>query len=112
MSGKVKIKLADALLRRKELHTKVEQLKTLKAQNFFENVVKRVDINASLSEVTGHVAKCQAAQITHEFDTYASFERIVDAAIQQANWSTDVEVPADVMKSYMDLYPPKDGVGS
>ena len=96
----MKIKLAEALLRRRELQEKVDQLRPLRVSDLFETKVKRMKVTDNIDDVTAQVAKVDAAQITAEFDHYAKQLREVDAFIQQANWTTDIEVNKDNMKNW------------
>lgn len=101
----MKTKLAQALLRRKELQKKVDQLATINRSDLYEPVVQRIKVTDSIDNVTANVPKLTAAQVTHEFDTYARALRMVDAAIQQANWTVEVELPEETLASYSDLFP-------
>lgn len=95
-------KLAELLLRRKELATKVGQLGLLKdKKDYFETVGKRVKVTDSIDDLLVMVPKLSASQVMHEFDWHARQLRIVDAAIQQANWATDVSVPESAMAEYV-----------
>lgn len=96
----MKIKLAEALLRRKELNEKVEQLKKINVQNLFEVKAQRKNVTDSIDDVIAQVPKITLSQVAAGYDWYAKQLRMVDAAIQQANWATDIEVGADVMKDY------------
>lgn len=96
----MKIKLAEALLRRKELQQKVDSLKHITLRDLFEPKVKRVKVTDSIDEVTAEVPKLQLNQVTAEYDYYAKQLRLVDAAIQQANWTTEVEV--ETMANYVE----------
>ena len=98
------ITLAEALLRRKELNAKVAILKDLDLKKMFEVRVKRVPAAEGIDDVTASIPKVSTEQITHSFDWHARQLRMVDAAIQQANWQTQIEVPASVMESYVDPY--------
>lgn len=100
-----KIKLAEGLLRRKELQQKVDQLSMINGKDLFEVKVKRMKVTDSVDEVTATVPKIKAAQVTAEYDHYAKQLRLVDAAIQQANWTAEIEVQDHVMKDYLDLHP-------
>ena len=95
-----KIKLAEALLRRKELNGKVDVLSQIKAKDLFEIVGKRTSISDALDDVVAQVPKLTASQVTAEFDFYSRQLRLVDAAIQQANWTTEIEVNDTVMGDY------------
>lgn len=96
----VKIKLAEALLRRKELQGKVDMLRQIKDKDLFELRATRKPISESLDDVVAQVPKLTASQVTAEFDFYARQLRLVDAAIQQANWTTELDVSDTVMGDY------------
>ena len=96
----MEIKLAEALLRRKELQAKVDQLKVIKDKDLFEVRGKRQKLTDELDDVVLQVPLLSAKQVTHEFDWHARQLRLVDAAIQQANWTTAVSVEASVMAEY------------
>jgi hypothetical protein len=92
--------LAHLLLRRKELDAKVKQLATLKAMDVYETRGKRVKITDSTEDLVLSVPKLTAAQVTAEYDFYARALRLVDAAVQQANWATLVEIDPKAMADY------------
>jgi len=94
------MKLAHALLRRKELNNKVEQLKPLTNKDIFETITERRKISETVDDITARVNKLEAHQVTAEFDHYSRQLRHADAAIQQANWTTEIEPEIDVMKNY------------
>ena len=93
----MQIKLAEALLRRKELQAKVDQISSIKAQNIYDLRVQRIKITDSVDEVTANVPKLNLSQVTAEYDHYARQLRLVDAAIQQANWTSVIDCEGDVM---------------
>lgn len=88
----MKIKLAEALLRRKELNGKVEILKTIRAEALFEVKAQRRQVTDNLDDIVAQVPKLTASQVTKEFDWHARQLREIDAVIQQANWTTEIEV--------------------
>lgn len=94
------VKLAEALLRRKELNGKVAQLAQIKDSDLFEMKVERVSVTENLDNIKAQVPKLEASQVTAEYDFYARQLRLVDAAIQQANWTTDINVGDTVMADY------------
>jgi len=96
-----KILLAEALLRRKELSAKVVVLSQIKSEAWFDVRVKRVNVADGIDEVTALVPKLSAGELTQEFDYHARQLRLVDAAIQQANWTTEIEVNDIVMKDFV-----------
>lgn len=94
------IKLAEALLRRKELQDKVAVLQHIKNTALFDVVAERRKITDSLDDVVAKVPKLTASQVTAEYDFYARQLRLVDACIQQTNWTTDVSLDASVMSDF------------
>ena len=96
------MKLADALLRRKELQQKVDQLRAIKQADIFENVMQRRQVNEQMDDITGKVAKLEINQVTKEYDYYANKLRLIDGAIQQLNWTTDIVVDSLVWKDYVE----------
>lgn len=95
------MKLAEALLRRKELAAKVKQLAPLREADLFKVTFQRKSINDNIDDIVAKVPLLSAAQVTAEHDHYAKQLRIVDAVIQQANWTTDITPPQDVMGDYI-----------
>ena len=95
-----KIKLAEALLRRKELQGKVDTLKQIKDKDIFEVKYQRKAVNDTIDDIVAQVPKLTASQVTAEFDFYARQLRLVDAAIQQANWTVEVEVGDTVLGDF------------
>jgi hypothetical protein len=93
-----KVKLAEALLRRKELQEKVNVVKNFKDQDIFEVKAKRVNVTENVDDFIAKVPKLQLAEVTKEFDHYARQLRLIDAAIQQANWTAEIEVDAAVFQ--------------
>lgn len=96
----MKVKLAEALLRRKELQGKVDMLKHIQDKNLFEVKAQRRQVTESLDDIIAQVPKLTASQVTSEYDWHARQLRLVDAAIQQANWTCEVEVDQTVMSDY------------
>ena len=90
------MKIAQALLLRKQLEEKVAQLKPVKQmgdQGLFETKVTRVNVTETTDNVTITTPRISLKEITSEFDKYASALRKLDASIQQANWACDVTFP-------------------
>jgi beta-xylosidase len=95
-----KIKLAEALLRRKELQQKVDVLSKIKGTALFEVKVARIKAHEGLDDITAQVPILRVGQVTEEYDFYARQLRLVDAAIQQANWTIEVDVVDTVMADF------------
>ena len=98
------MKIAEALLLRKQLMQKVEQLKPLRMQGdqgLFEIQTTRTNVSENTDEVKFQVPKVTLADVTAQFDHYATELRKLDAAIQEANWKFEVgykETKAPVAK--------------
>ena len=88
------MKIAEALLLRKQLEAKVSQLQPLKIQGdqgVYDFSVERVSVNENLDEARMKIPKVDISSITATYDHYASELRKLDASIQKANWQYDVE---------------------
>lgn len=96
----MKVKLAEALLRRKELQQKVDVLKSIKDKDLFEVRARRQQVADGIDDIVAQVPKLTASQVTKEYDWHARQLRLVDAAIQQTNWTAEVEVQDTVMADY------------
>ena len=97
------IKLAEALLRRKELQVKLVRIRRIKESDVFEVKARRQSISDSIDDIVAEVPKLELNQVTKEFDHYAKQLRLVDAAIQNANWTTEIEVGDAVMCDFSDM---------
>lgn len=94
------IKLAEALLRRKELQEKVDRLRRVLDDDMCVLKVRRISVTDSVDEVTAAVPQVSVRQVTQAFDYNAKQLRRIDAAIQQANWTTDVELQDEVLEEF------------
>jgi hypothetical protein len=59
-----------------------------------------VKVTEGLEDINVNYPKLEASQVTAEFDYVAKQLRLVDALIQQANWTTVLEVDPMVMEAY------------
>ncbi len=100
----MEIKLAEALLRRKELQGQVDRLRPLNQRELYEVRVERRNVSESIDDIAAKVPKISMQQVTHAFDWHAKQLRKIDAAIQQANWTANVAVDQEVMADYIDPY--------
>lgn len=98
--SKNKVKLAQLLLRRKELGMKVMQLQPINVKGLFETKISRKPVGDSYDDITSIIPVLSPAAVTREYDYYASQLRQVDALIQQANWTVEVEADSMLMKNY------------
>lgn len=88
------MKLAEALLLRKQLEAKVKHLEPVKQmgeQGLFEIKTQRAKVSEEIDEVRFQIPKITLKDATKEYDTHASALRKLDAAIQKANWEFDVD---------------------
>ena len=97
----MKVKLAEALLRRKELQMKVDVLKQVQEKALFEVKAQRKSVTENIDDIVAMVPKLTASQVTAEYDWHARQLRLVDAAIQQANWTFEVDVNESVMSDFV-----------
>jgi hypothetical protein len=97
----MKVKLAEALLRRKELQLKVDVLKKIDEKALYEVKAGRQRVTDSLDDIVAHVPKLTASQVTQEIDWHSRQLRLIDAAIQQANWTCEIEVEHTVMSDFV-----------
>jgi len=94
------MKLAEALLRRKELQGKVDRIQSIKQQDIFETKVQRRQAHEGIDDVIAAIPKLTLAEVTAEYDFYAKKLRLIDAAIQQANWTVEIECDGNVLDDY------------
>lgn len=96
----MQVKLAEALLRRKELQQKVDVLRQINEKALYEVKAQRKNVTENLDDIVALVPKLTASQVTAEYDWHARQLRLVDAAIQQTNWTAEVTVADTVMGDY------------
>lgn len=99
----MQIKLAEALLRRKELQAKVEMLKKFRDNQVYYQVRgNRVKVMEGIDNIDADYPKLDLNQVTREYDFAARQLRLVDACIQQTNWTAVLEVDAMIMDDYVE----------
>lgn len=94
------MKLAEALLRRKELQDKVSRIAVVKDKDIYEVKTGRKAAHEGIDDIIAQVPKLSLAEVTKEYDHYAKRLRLIDAAIQQANWTTEIEVDKSVNEDF------------
>ena len=94
------MKLAEALLRRKELQDKVSRIAVVKDKDIYEVKTARRAAHEGIDDVIANVPKLVLAEVTAEYDFYAKRLRLIDAAIQQANWTTEITVDNCVTEDF------------
>lgn len=83
--------LAEALVMKKHLQLKVQQLHPLKVAGeggVFETKVTRENISENIDEVKMTLPKIELKDLTAEYDKYSKALRELDTAIQATNWKT------------------------
>lgn len=95
------IKLAEALLRRKELSEKLNIVRQIKdAQLIYQIRNKRINVMDQIESLDADIPKLTLSQVTAEYDFVAKQLRLIDALIQQANWTTVLEVDPMLMDTF------------
>lgn len=95
------IKLAEALLRRKELAEKLNLVRQIKdTQLIYQVRNKRIQVTDQIESLDVDFPKLTLTQVLAEYDFVAKQLRLVDALIQQANWTTELAVDPMVMDSF------------
>ena len=94
------MKLAEALLRRKELQGKIDRIADIKEKDIFEVKTGRKAAHEGIDDIIAQVPKLSLAEVNQEYDFYAKRLRLIDAAIQQANWTVDIDVDSCVNEDY------------
>jgi hypothetical protein len=96
------IALAEALLRRKELQEKIEQLRRVKDEDLKAHIISRRKVSDDWDDLEASVPKLSIKEVTKAFDFYAKRLRLIDACIQKANWDTVITVPDLVLEDPLD----------
>jgi hypothetical protein len=101
--------LSAVLLRRKELQDRLARMKpVMEATNrnsLFERQVNRAKIDQGVDEITVAIPKLTWSQFSSEYNLLSSQLRDLDGVIQQANWTTMVEVDDRAFKEHSELFP-------
>lgn len=93
------MKLAEALVLRKHLDAKVQQLKPIRdlgERGVFELKIERVKVSDEIDEAKIQIPKLKLADVTAEFDKYSKALRQLDTAIQQTNWTAELKGDVDL----------------
>lgn len=98
-------KLAEALLRRKELQNKIDRLGPINKKDLFETKMQRKAITESTDDILMEIPKHRFSDATAMYDHYSKQLRHVDAAIQQANWTTEISTSEDVLMDFVSPEP-------
>lgn len=95
-------KLAECLLRRKELQEKLSRMGQIHARDLFVPKVERLAVGDGRTheELRANMPKVTFAQVDAEYNHYAMQLRLIDGAIQQKNWTAEVE---DIDQCFLDF---------
>lgn len=88
------MKIAEALVLRKHLEAKVEQLKPLYMngeKGLFETKTERRSVGENVDEISLSIPRITMAEVTAEYDKYSRALRILDTKIQEANWVNELD---------------------
>jgi hypothetical protein len=97
----MEIKLAEALLRRKELQAKVDQLHRIKDTDMvYQLRSKRIKVNEGFDDLDADFPKLTVGQVTAEYDHYSRQLRLIDGKIQHTNWTATIDCP-ECMTDYV-----------
>ena len=90
--------LAELLLRRKELRERLDRMQQINQRELFEVKARRKSVSENIDDIVAEVPKMSYAEFSAEYNALASQHRRLDALIQQANWSTQVDAPFELFK--------------
>jgi hypothetical protein len=108
----MKVTLSELLVRRKELKARHDLFNKLtKQNNIFEPRVQRrvVSDQQGIEQIDAIIPKTTREAVEREADYYSRLWRLVDGLIQQLNHTTNVVVPAFVMKEFVTDQTPPEG---
>ena len=88
----MKMQLAEALLRRKELQGRLNVLEQIKGANIYEVVSTRKPAHEGIDDIVAKVPRLSLEEVTRSYNRCSRALRLVDAVIQRANWETEIEV--------------------
>ena len=97
-------KLAECLLRRKELQQKIDRMNQINEKDLFEVKAQRKNVTENIDDVVAMVPKMTFAEFEAEYRHYAKQLRLIDGAIQQVNWTATVD---DVDQCFQDYEIPE-----
>jgi hypothetical protein len=107
MGKKTTIKLAEALLRRKELNDRVAVAKAIDESDIKTMVLSRKRLSDDIDDIQALVPTVSYVEVAAAHSYYARNLRLIDAVIQQANWTCEVEVADEVMQDFEPKEEPK-----
>jgi hypothetical protein len=97
MTETKKTTLAELLLRRKELNQLFSLRLEAQQMQVTKDVLQRRKVNDETDQVDGKISLVDKGALERESNFYAQQRRLADSVVQQANWTTEVEVPSSLM---------------
>jgi hypothetical protein len=97
MTETKKTTLAELLLRRKELNQLFSLRLEAQQMQVTKDVLQRRKVNDETDQVDGKISLVDKSALERESNFYAQQRRLADSVVQQANWTTEVEVPSSLM---------------
>lgn len=92
----MEMKIAEALLLRKQLENKLKHLELIKEEDIFQvKTERRLIKEEQIEEVKTSTPKLSLKEVMAEYDKSSKQLRLLDGAIQQANWEHSVSLPDD-----------------
>lgn len=88
------MKIASGLLLRKQYEKKIAQLEPIRQMGengVLQTKVRRINVTEETDQLEIDVPRVTLAEITKEYDKYATALRKLDEAIQKANWQYDLD---------------------
>jgi hypothetical protein len=98
------VSLAELLGRRKELAEKVNRLSKVQQHELFQVRTQRAKVTDGFEDLIAQVPVVKMADVTAEYDFYASQLRKCDALIQKQNWACELD-DNGTMKNFQEANP-------
>ena len=90
------MKVAEALLLRKNYEQKLSRLEIFKDAELYEVKTSRKQIKeGEIEEITTKAPRLSLKEVMEEYNNLSKRIRQLDASIQKANWDNSVELPDD-----------------
>lgn len=94
--------LAELLLRRKELNQLYDLRLNAQQHQITKDKLVRRKVNDETDQVDGQISLVDKDGLEKETNYYAHQRRLADSVVQQANWTTEIEVPVFVMSDELE----------
>ena len=81
---------------------KVDRLSEINKRDLYEVRATRKNVSENIDDIVAQVPRITYNQVSAAYDWHARRLRLVDAAIQQANLTTEIDVEESVMSDYVE----------